>query len=101
MLLCSSTSSEAPCGWKAVSGILWQPRQAWLSASGSPATRPFVQLNLPLPLLVWQASQFPIALCALASGPGIRNWGSLANMKAKPTQMQVTIPNITARRSRE
>ena len=60
-VLCFSASAEAPCALKAVSGILWQVRQALLSASGSPATRPWIQLNLPLPLLVWQALQFSIA----------------------------------------
>ena len=40
LVLCSSTSAEALCALKAVSGILWQVRQALLSASGSPATRP-------------------------------------------------------------
>jgi hypothetical protein len=50
-VLCSSISSDALCAWKAVSGILWQARHASLSASGSPETRPPIQLSLPLPLL--------------------------------------------------
>jgi hypothetical protein len=60
-VLCFSTSAAALCALKAVFGILWQVRQALLSASGSRSTTLCIQLNLPLPLLVWQALQFSIA----------------------------------------
>src|SRR4029079_8748513 len=99
-VICSSTSVEAPCALKAVSGILWQVRQALLWASGSPATRPYIQLNLPLPLLVWQALQFSIAPCALASGPRIRRCVPLERNKPQPRQTTVTRARSTARRSR-
>ena len=47
-----STSIEAPCALNAVSGMLWHFMQALLSATGSPAMRPWGQLSLSLPLLV-------------------------------------------------